>query len=371
MCNPWVADRAAITTSRLGPSREPRRAGAGDRSSSDPAARALELRGADPRGRGARDAHRVRFGHDISLIARGAPGPMTKTLLVTGGGRGLGRFVSEALARERHRVVLTARDAAAGERAVAEVRAAVPGAQIEARRLDLASFADIRRFAAALPPDLRLDVVLHVAGVMQQSPERRLTADGIEETLAVNALAPFLLTHEIQARLGAGGGVPRVVSVSSRLHLPGSRGPSVAFDFDDPSLERGYEPNRAYKNSKLAMLWFTYELARRFPPPQLTAHAVCPGFVPTTAAASVRGAQRLLLRYVLPWMPFATRVADAVESLRFTAVDPSLDATTGDFWAEKRPFASSPQSRDPADARRFWDLAERLTGSGRWGAPSP
>lgn len=285
-----------------------------------------------------------------------------KTLLVTGGGRGLGRGVAEALVRDGHRVVITARDGAAGERACAEIRAAVPSARIESYPLDLASFAAIRRFAAALPAELRFDGLVHCAGVMQQSRERRLTVDGIEETLAVNALAPFLLTHELLPRLGTPAHLARVICVSSRLHLPGSRGAPVAYDFDDPNLERGYDPNRAYKNSKLAMLWFTYELARRNPPPRLTAHGTCPGFVPTTAAASVHGLQRILLRYVLPLFPFATSVADAVEALRFTAVDPALDKTSGDFWAEKQPLASSPQSHDLADAARFWAYAERVTG---------
>ncbi|MFO0601394.1 MAG: SDR family NAD(P)-dependent oxidoreductase [Myxococcaceae bacterium] len=289
-----------------------------------------------------------------------------RSILVTGGGRGLARGLCEALARDGHRVLLTARDAAAGERACAEIKAKVGTAQIESRRLDLASFAAIRDFAAGLAPDQRFDVVMHVAGVMQQSPARRLTVDGVEETLAVNALAPFLLTHELLPRLGGGAGVPRVVVVSSRLHLPGSRGPSVNYDFDDPNLERGYEPNRAYKNSKLAVLWFDAELARRLPPPRLTAHGVCPGFVPRTAAESVHGLQRLMLRWLLPLMPFATSVEAAVDSLRFMATSPTLDATTGDFWAEQKPFEPSEQARSREDAARFWDWAQRLTGANRW-----
>ena len=76
-----------------------------------------------------------------------------------------------------------------------------------------------------------------------------------------------------------------MITVCSRLHLPGSRGGPVDFDFDDPQLERGYHPDRAYKNSKLAALWFTYELQRRLGQPPITANAVCPGFVPATAAA--------------------------------------------------------------------------------------
>jgi NAD(P)-dependent dehydrogenase (short-subunit alcohol dehydrogenase family) len=291
-----------------------------------------------------------------------------KTILVTGGGRGLARHLSEALARDGHRVVFTARDVAEGTRACAEIRAAVPTAQVTWHRLDLASFDDIRRFTTELPDTLRFDVLAHVAGVLQQSRTRRLSADGVEETLAVNALAPFLLTHELMPRLGTGLHLPRVMCVSSRLHMPNARGPSVAFNFEDPSLAHDYDPDRAYKNSKLALLWFTYELARRFPAPRLTAHAVCPGFVPATAAASTHGVMRLLMKHVMPWMPFATSVSEAVASLRFTAVDPALDQTTGDFWAEKKPFTSSAQSRALLDARRFWAYAERVTDVGMWRA---
>ena len=81
----------------------------------------------------------------------------------------------------------------------------------------------------------------------------------------------------------------RIVTVSSRLHLPGSRGRPVDFDFDDPQLVRGYHPDRAYKNSKLAVLWFTYELQRRLAGRKITANAVCPGFVPTTATIRSTG----------------------------------------------------------------------------------
>jgi NAD(P)-dependent dehydrogenase (short-subunit alcohol dehydrogenase family) len=214
-----------------------------------------------------------------------------------------------------------------------------------------------------LPEGVTFDAVMHVAGVMQQSPTRRLTVDGVEETLAVNALAPFLLTKGLLPSLAPGA---RVVCVSSRLHLPDSRGVPVHYDFDDPSLEHGYQPDRAYKNSKLAVLWFAYELARRVPKERLTVHGVCPGFVPETAKDSTTGALRFVMTHVMPHLPFATRLDDAIEALCFTAIDPALDATTGDFWAEKKLFPSSPQSHSVEDARRFWAWAEGVTGSGPW-----
>ena len=258
-------------------------------------------------------------------------------------------------------VVLTARDAAAGERAVAEIRAKHPQARVETAALDLSSLASVRAFATAWRErGDGLDVLFHNAGVMQQSRTRRLTADGLEETLGVNVLAPYLLTHELWPVLERSRA--RVVCVSSRMHLPDSRGAPVRFDFDDPLLEKNYQPERAYKNSKLAMLWFTYELARRAASHGVTVNAVCPGFVPVTAAESVKGPMRFFLRHVLVYASFAQSVDGATDAFVFMALDPSLDGVTGRFYGEQKPLASSPESHDADKARRFWDYAARRTG---------
>jgi NAD(P)-dependent dehydrogenase (short-subunit alcohol dehydrogenase family) len=136
----------------------------------------------------------------------------------------------------------------------------------------------------------------------------------------------------------------------------------VDFDFADPQLEHGYNPDRAYKNSKLAVLWFTYELQRRLGGRPVTANAVCPGFVPATAAASTHGLMRALMTHVMPHMPFATTVDTATDSLLFMAQDASLDGVGGKFYGECHPIESSPESHHRAKAVRFWDLAVQLTG---------
>ena len=287
--------------------------------------------------------------------------PRVKTFVVTGGGRGLGRETAEKLAARGYRVVLVARTLDRAAAAAAEIRATVAGAVVEARAVDLASMGAVRQFAAGLCADLdRIDVLFHIGGVLQTSPTRRITVDGYEETLAVNALAPFLLTRLLLPLLERTEAA-RIVMVSSRLHLPGSRGAPVDFDFGDPQLDHGYSPERAYKNSKLAVLWFTYELQRRLPE-GLTANAVCPGFVPITAAASTSGVEHWLMAHVLPHMPFATSVDAATDALVFMAADASLDGVGGRFFGERHEIESSPESHDVAKQRRFWDLADRLTG---------
>lgn len=282
---------------------------------------------------------------------------------MTGGGRGLGRGTVETLAARGHRVIFTVRDEAQGARAVAEFRAAQPSAKVETRALDLSSFASIRVLGERMKSDGEpLDVLFHVAGVLQQSRERRTTRDGHEETLAVNTLAPFLLTHVLRPLLERAPAA-RIVFVGSRMHLPGSRGPEVRFDFDDPELTREYDPDVAYKSSKLALMWVTHELSRRLAATHVTANAVCPGFVPETAAESTTGFQRWLLRNVLLYMPFAVRYRAAVENLAFMADDPSLEGVTGKFYGERKPIDASPESHDEAKARRFWAWAASVTGA--------
>ncbi len=289
-------------------------------------------------------------------------GTVTKTVLLTGGGRGLGRATAEKLAVRGHRVIVVARTDAAAAAAVDDMRRRHGRLRVEPRAVDLSSLEKVRTFAKAeVERGDPVDVLFNIAGIMQTSRTRRVTVDGYEETLAVNALAPFLLTALLRPVLERAPSA-RVVNVSSRMHLPRSRGAPVDFDFEDPQLERGYNPERAYKNSKLAVLWFTYELQRRLAGTSMTANAVCPGFVPATAAASTSGLLRLVMSLVMPHLPFATSVDDATDSFVFMAVDPSLHEVGGRFYGERQPIESSPQSRDVEQARRFWKLAERLTG---------
>ncbi len=285
-----------------------------------------------------------------------------QTILITGGGRGLGRVTAGKLAAAGHRVVLVARTNAAAEAAAAGVRAHQPGADVTTHAADLSSLAAVRGLAArVLDAEVRLDAVLNIAGVMQQSPTRRVTVDAIEETLAVNALAPYLLTGLLLPALDRSPSA-RIVNVSSRRHLPGSHGEPVNLDLDDPHLLRGYHPDRAYKNSKLAVMWLTYEQARRLPPRPVTANAVCPGFVPMTASDSARGLKRAFMRTVLPRMSFAVPVDAAADSFAFMAADPSIEGVSGRFFGEMHEIESSPDAHDAGRAGRFWELASELTG---------
>lgn len=285
---------------------------------------------------------------------------MSKLALVTGGNRGLGFASAQKLAARGMQVVITSRRREEGEAAAARICNDVPGADVTAMVLDLASMASVRAFAADFNARFdHLDVLLCSAGVMQQSEERLLSVDGHEVTFATNHLGHFLLVHLLLDRIKASSA--RVVVVSSRLHMPNSgRGDEVNFDFDDYDLAKDYSPSRAYKNSKLCNLWFAYELNRRLDGSGATANAVCPGFVPTTAAESTHGVMKLVMKYLMPHMPFAHSVDEATDTFVTVATDATLGG--GGFYGEGKAIESSPESHDDEKARRLWGLSARLCG---------
>jgi NAD(P)-dependent dehydrogenase (short-subunit alcohol dehydrogenase family) len=153
------------------------------------------------------------------------------------------------------RVALVGRSRERSEAAVAGIRRRHDRAVVDVHVADLSVQAEVRRLAgellAAYP---RLDVLVNNVGGFWS--HRHVTADGVERTLAVNHLAPFLLTNLLLERLRASGPA-RIVTVSSGAHSLGR------IDFADLQGERSYSGARAYNQSKLANLLFTYELARQ------------------------------------------------------------------------------------------------------------
>ncbi len=279
-------------------------------------------------------------------------------ILVTGGNRGIGYATARELLRRGHAVTLTARNAAAGQVAAERLRRARAGSDVRAALLDLASFASVRRCVSDLAAEAPFDAVIHNAGILVADRERRLTEDGIEECLQVHTVAPMLLTTLLSPRLARPA---RMILVTSSLHAPGSHGEAVRFDFDDPHLEHGYSPDRAYKNAKLAQIWFALEWERRFGVAGVHADAVCPGFVPKTVAPNIKGMRRFLLGHILPWMPFATSVDDAARIEADWALrEPGEPG--GRYFDGHTVTAPSIDARDTAKAERFWAMAERWIG---------
>jgi retinol dehydrogenase-14 len=274
------------------------------------------------------------------------------TVLVTGGTGGIGLATATGLAGLGARVGIVGRSATRGAAAADAVRRRVPSAQVDVFAADLSAQAEVRRLAAEVTASYpRLDVLVNNVGGYWA--HRHVTADGLEHTFALNHLAPFLLTHELRDLLVAG--VPaRVVTVSSGAQAMGR------IDLDDLQGERSYNGQRAYNQSKLANVLFTYELARRLQGSGVTATALHPGVVRTAFGREDAGRfMRLMFPVVTPFMK--TPEQGAATSIHL-ASSPEVAGVTGAYFANRRPKRSSKASYDRALAHRLWEVSAELTG---------
>jgi retinol dehydrogenase-14 len=272
-----------------------------------------------------------------------------RTVLVTGGTGGIGLATAEGLARMGARVAITGRDPGRAENAAREIRAA-SGAQVDVLVADLSSQSEVRRLAAeALERLPRIDVLVNNVGGYWNT--RRPTPDGLEHTFALNHLAPFLLTDLLLDRLRQTSS-SRVVTVASHAHTQG------AIDFDDLQGERSYSGARAYNQSKLANLLFTYELARRLRGSGVVAHALHPGVVSTRLGAEDPGrTQRLLVPFIRPLMK---NPAQGAATSIHVAASPGPAQVSGRYFAGSREKRSSSASHDRAVAARLWMVSADL-----------
>ena len=277
-------------------------------------------------------------------------GPMVgRTVLVTGASSGVGRATALGLAAMGAHVAITGRDRLCTEDAAREIGAA-GGMKVEMFVADLSSQAQVRRLAsevlAVLP---RIDVLVNNAGGYWDT--RHVTIDGLERTFAVNHLAPFLLTNLLRDRLECSAPA-RVVTVASNAHATGR------IDFDNLQGERSYSGGRAYSQSKLANVLFTYQLARRMRGSAVTANALHPGVVRTSFGASDPALiQRLLIPLLRPVMKSPAR--GAATSIHLASA-PELEHVSGCYFANRRSTKSSPRSNDQAVAARLWEASADL-----------
>jgi retinol dehydrogenase 14 len=192
-----------------------------------------------------------------------------KLCLITGATLGIGKATAMGLANMGAGVVMVGRDRGRGEAALAEIKEKSTNASVDLLLADLSSQEDIRRLADEFKETHpRLDVLNNDAGLFRS--ERMTTAEGLETTFAVNHLAYFLLTTLLLDVLKASA-PSRIVNVSSGDHNNGT------IDFDDLQGEKGYKGPKAYSQSKLANVLFTYELARRLQGTGISANCLHPG----------------------------------------------------------------------------------------------
>jgi retinol dehydrogenase 14 len=277
-------------------------------------------------------------------------GPLAgRTVLVTGATSGIGRATALGLATMDAHVAITGRDRGRTQSAAYEISAA-GGRNVDVFVADLSSQAQVRRLASEVLEVLpRIDVLVNNAGGYWST--RHVTADGLERTFALNHLAPFLLTNLLLDRLEQSGSA-RVVTVASNAHAQGRIG------FDDLQGMRSYSGSRAYSQSKLANVLFSYHLARRLRGSAVTANALHPGLVRTSfGAEDPARIQRLLVPLLRPVMKSPAQ--GAVTSIHLASA-PELEQVSGRYFANRRPTRSSIRSYDQAVAARLWEASADL-----------
>ena len=278
-----------------------------------------------------------------------------KTAVVTGANSGIGFETARVLASKGARVVLTARSSEKGEGAVDEIMQQDPDANVSWMELDLSDLASVKQFAKDFPStNDALDILVNNAGVM--APPYSKTKDGFELQLGTNHFGHFALTGLLMPLLQKSDEA-RVVTVSSMAHHRGN------LDFDDLNWEkRDYSPMAAYSDSKIANLYFTYELARKLEGTNVIAVAAHPGWTQTNLQKHNK-----FFSYM---NPFVSQKPDmgALPSLR-AATDEHVQ--NGDYYGpdgkaeiKGHPIRviSNELSHSESIAKKLWQISEDATG---------
>lgn len=274
-----------------------------------------------------------------------------KTCIVTGASTGIGKASAEQLASMGAHVVMVCRSQKKGEKAKAEVEAKSGSKSVELMLADLASFASVRAFAEEYPKNHdSLHVLLNNAGVAR--PLRSLTVDGIETTFQVNYLSHFLLTNLFLPILKKSA-PSRIVNVSSVAHYGGH------LNFDDLQMEKGYGVMRSYSQSKLALVLFTHELARRLQGTCVTANCLHPGAVATNIWGDWLGPAAFLGKVTRLFMLSPEKGA---KTQVYLASSPEVEGVSGEYFEFHGKKESSAESYDQGLARKLWDVSAKMVG---------
>ena len=266
--------------------------------------------------------------------------PTEATILVTGATDGLGKRVAFELAARGATVLLHGRSRERLEATLGEAREETGSEKLGSYLADLSSLGEVRALAQeVLTEQDRLEVLINNAGVI--AGERRESEDGCELTFAVNYLAHFLLTHLLLPLL-RDSAPARVVNVASAGQSP--------IDFDDVMLERGYGGMKAYTQSKLAQVMFTFELAERLGGSSVTVNALHPASLMDT---------KMVLEAFGRSMSTVEEGAEATVRL---ATSPELEGVTGRYFDGTREGRAERQAYDEEARKRLWALSEELCG---------
>jgi NAD(P)-dependent dehydrogenase (short-subunit alcohol dehydrogenase family) len=296
---------------------------------------------------------------------KNVPDQTGKTFFITGANTGIGFEAAKVIAAKGGRVLLGCRNPEKGKDALERIVDAHPGADVALVEIDLGDLASVRRAAAVVTEEPRLDVLINNAGVMWNP--KTITKDGFESQFGINHLGHFALTGLLLPKLEA---TPdsRIVTVSSNGHRFGVQD----IFWDDINADDDYHPRKRYYASKLANLLFTYELDRRLQAKDSStiAVAVHPGGSDTELGRYVTGAFGLLTRVMTPLMrPFMNTAEQGAWPTELAATAAGVaggeyfgPGGRGEMSGPAKQVDSSVASKDLGRAKRLWDLSIEMTG---------
>jgi NAD(P)-dependent dehydrogenase (short-subunit alcohol dehydrogenase family) len=264
-----------------------------------------------------------------------------KTTLITGSTDGVGRLVARQLASQGAHILIHGRDRYRGKQVVDQIQDVGTGSAVFVPA-DFSSFAEVRRLAKVVSQTCnRLDVLINNAGIGSggAASKRETSQEGHELRFAVNYLAGFLLTRLLLPLMMVSKPA-RIVNVFSLGQHP--------IDFDDVMLTRGYTGGRAYAQSKLAQIMFTFDLARELDPATVTANCLHPATYMATTMVRQSGVT-----------PIST-VDEGAEAIVNLAISEELDGHSGEFYNGLRPSRANAQAYDVLARERLRELSMRL-----------
>lgn len=274
-----------------------------------------------------------------------------KVVLITGATSGIGKASAMGIAKLGATVVIVARDKNKGEIVKDEIIKESGNRNVHLLLSDLSLMRSIKELAKEFKSRFnRLDVLINNAGGI--FGKRILTEEGLEYTFALNHIAYFLLTGLLLDILKKSA-PSRIINVASEGHR------FHGIDLDNLQGERGFSGLRAYDQSKLCNILFTYELARRLEGTGVTANCLHPGMVDSNFGNTASFWFRLLVRIGKPILITPERAAKAIIYL---ATSKDVEGSNGKYFIGRRPAESSRISYDREIQKKLWEISEKITG---------
>jgi NAD(P)-dependent dehydrogenase (short-subunit alcohol dehydrogenase family) len=286
-----------------------------------------------------------------------------KTCLITGSASGMGKIAARELAKQGATLILVDREIEEGKAARDEIASLTNNERLEFVGCDTSSFEEVRRLADHVNRNYeKLHVLINNAGLTD--PEYKLSAEGHEQHMATMHLGHYLLTHLLLDKLKASAPA-RVIQIASDAHKAGK-----GLDFDDMRCEKVWKGRRysnngafvAYHRAKLAMVCWTYDMARQLEGTGVTINCVSPGyFIKTNVYRHVRGVFKLGVWLMGPFMADPEKSANTYV---FLASSPEVEGVSGKYWEYCKEKPSSPLSHDEDLQRRVREYSAEATGVG-------